>query len=124
VVSAYTGILWRTGADSLTIGDRANHFHNIDPEWVPGRHVLLTIDQQTIDYLRLPGSRDQSKIALVETYAKHTGLVGRARAGPEAEYDGYLDLNCLTCCAQRGLARLALIAASATSDLHARAFAR
>ena len=35
--------------------------------------AMFYIDQQTIDYLRLTG-REEKQIALVEQYAKHTGL--------------------------------------------------
>lgn len=59
------------GADSLTIGDRAT-ISNMCPEY-GATAAMFYIDQQTIDYLRLTG-REPDQIALVETYARTTGL--------------------------------------------------
>ena len=59
------------GADSLTIGDRAT-ISNMCPEY-GATAAMFYIDQQTIDYLKLTG-REPEQVALVETYAKTTGL--------------------------------------------------
>lgn len=60
-----------SGADSLSIGDRAT-ISNMCPEY-GATAAMFYIDQQTIDYLRLTG-RTPRQVALVETYAKATGL--------------------------------------------------
>lgn len=70
VVSAYLEFFGE-GAESLTIGDRAT-ISNMTPEFGASAGMFY-IDQQTIDYLKLTG-REPEQIALVETYAKHTGL--------------------------------------------------
>ncbi|MCL1479031.1 MAG: Fe/S-dependent 2-methylisocitrate dehydratase AcnD [Marinobacter sp.] len=70
VVSAYLEFFGE-GAESLTIGDRAT-ISNMTPEFGASAGMFY-IDQQTIDYLKLTG-REPQQIALVETYAKHTGL--------------------------------------------------
>jgi len=54
---------------------------------------MFYIDQQTIDYLRLTG-REPEQIALVETYAKHTGLWADALV--EAEYERVLEFDLST----------------------------
>ena len=59
------------GASHLTLGDRAT-ISNMTPEY-GATAAMFYIDQQTIDYLRLTG-REEKQIALVEQYAKHTGL--------------------------------------------------
>jgi iron-sulfur-dependent 2-methylisocitrate dehydratase len=59
------------GATSLTLGDRAT-ISNMAPEY-GATAAMFSIDQQTIDYLRLTG-REEAQIRLVETYAKTTGL--------------------------------------------------
>ncbi|MBV8237754.1 MAG: aconitate hydratase AcnA, partial [Sphingomonas sp.] len=59
------------GADSLTIGDRAT-ISNMCPEY-GATAAMFHIDQQTIDYLLLTG-RDPAQVALVEAYARATGL--------------------------------------------------
>ncbi|MDX2355242.1 aconitase family protein, partial [Stutzerimonas xanthomarina] len=59
------------GADSLTIGDRAT-ISNMCPEY-GATASMFYIDQQTIDYLKLTG-REPEQVALVEQYAKETGL--------------------------------------------------
>ncbi|MCZ8528892.1 Fe/S-dependent 2-methylisocitrate dehydratase AcnD [Alteromonas sp. PRIM-21] len=98
VVSAYLEF-YGEGASHLTLGDRAT-ISNMTPEY-GATAAMFYIDQQTIDYLRLTG-REEKQIALVEQYAKHTGLwaddletaeyervltfdlssVGRSMAGP------------------------------------------
>ena len=59
------------GADSLTIGDRAT-ISNMCPEY-GATAAMFHIDRQTIDYLLLTG-RDPVQAALVEAYARATGL--------------------------------------------------
>ena len=59
------------GANALTIGDRAT-ISNMTPEF-GATAAMFYIDQQTLDYLRLTG-REDAQVALVETYAKATGL--------------------------------------------------
>jgi iron-sulfur-dependent 2-methylisocitrate dehydratase len=76
------------GADSLTIGDRAT-ISNMCPEY-GATAAMFYIDQQTIDYLRLTG-REPEQIALVETYAKATGLWADALKG--AEYERVLEFD-------------------------------
>lgn len=70
VVSAYLEF-YGEGAANLTIGDRAT-ISNMTPEY-GATAALFYIDQQTLDYLTLTG-RDPEQVALVETYAKTTGL--------------------------------------------------
>lgn len=59
------------GASSLSIGDRAT-ISNMTPEF-GATAAMFSIDEQTIDYLRLTG-RDESQVQLVENYAKTAGL--------------------------------------------------
>ncbi|HJV81025.1 Fe/S-dependent 2-methylisocitrate dehydratase AcnD [Noviherbaspirillum sp.] len=59
------------GASSLTLGDRAT-ISNMAPEY-GATAALFSIDQQTIDYLKLTGRTDE-QVKLVETYAKVAGL--------------------------------------------------
>jgi iron-sulfur-dependent 2-methylisocitrate dehydratase len=59
------------GATALTIGDRAT-ISNMTPEF-GATAAMFSIDQQTLDYLRLTG-REDAQVQLVETYAKATGL--------------------------------------------------
>ncbi|WP_292934331.1 Fe/S-dependent 2-methylisocitrate dehydratase AcnD [Noviherbaspirillum sp.] len=59
------------GASSLTLGDRAT-ISNMAPEY-GATAALFSIDQQTIDYLKLTGRTDE-QVKLVETYAKTAGL--------------------------------------------------
>ena len=70
VVSAYLEFFGE-GAKSLTIGDRAT-ISNMTPEYGASAG-LFYIDEQTIDYLKLTG-REPKQVALVEQYAKTTGL--------------------------------------------------
>ena len=70
VVGAYLEFFGE-GARSLTIGDRAT-ISNMTPEYGASAG-LFYIDEQTIDYLKITG-REPEQVALVETYAKHTGL--------------------------------------------------
>ncbi|WP_234731221.1 Fe/S-dependent 2-methylisocitrate dehydratase AcnD [Acidocella facilis] len=84
VVGAYLEF-YGAGARSLTIGDRAT-ISNMAPEY-GATAAMFAIDEQTIDYLRLTG-REASQIALVETYAKTTGLWADDFA--QAEYERVL----------------------------------
>lgn len=70
VVGAYVEFFGE-GADSLSIGDRAT-ISNMCPEY-GATAAMFYIDQQTIDYLRLTG-REPEQVALVENYARTTGL--------------------------------------------------
>ena len=70
VVGAYVEF-YGEGASSLSIGDRAT-ISNMTPEY-GATAAMFYIDEQTIDYLKLTG-REPEQIALVEQYAKETGL--------------------------------------------------
>ncbi|NMH59290.1 Fe/S-dependent 2-methylisocitrate dehydratase AcnD [Alteromonas ponticola] len=70
VVSAYLEF-YGEGASHLTLGDRAT-ISNMTPEY-GATAAMFYIDEQTIDYLKLTG-RDDKQVALVENYAKQTGL--------------------------------------------------
>ncbi|HAS6065656.1 TPA: Fe/S-dependent 2-methylisocitrate dehydratase AcnD [Vibrio vulnificus] len=70
VVSAYLEFFGE-GAKALTIGDRAT-ISNMTPEY-GATAGMFYIDEQTINYLRLTG-REPEQVALVENYAKQTGL--------------------------------------------------
>ena len=59
------------GAAALTLGDRAT-ISNMAPEY-GATAAMFFIDQNTLDYLRLTG-RGDAQVALVEKYAKTTGL--------------------------------------------------
>jgi aconitate hydratase len=76
------------GASHLTLGDRAT-ISNMTPEY-GATAAMFYIDQQTIDYLRLTG-REEKQIALVEQYAKHTGLWADDLA--TAEYERVLTFD-------------------------------
>ncbi|MGS2723325.1 Fe/S-dependent 2-methylisocitrate dehydratase AcnD [Porticoccus sp. GXU_MW_L64] len=70
VVGAYLEF-YGEGASRLSLGDRAT-IANMTPEF-GATAGLFFIDGQTIDYLKMTG-RDDEQVALVEQYAKHTGL--------------------------------------------------
>jgi len=70
VVGAYLEF-YGEGAAALTLGDRAT-ISNMAPEF-GATAALFYIDQHTLDYLRLTGRGDE-QVALVENYAKTTGL--------------------------------------------------
>ncbi|SFW99028.1 Fe/S-dependent 2-methylisocitrate dehydratase AcnD [Marinospirillum alkaliphilum] len=70
VVGAYLEFFGE-GASSLSIGDRAT-IANMTPEY-GATAGMFYIDEQTIDYLKLTG-REPEQVALVENYAKTTGL--------------------------------------------------
>ncbi|WP_303699304.1 Fe/S-dependent 2-methylisocitrate dehydratase AcnD [Brevundimonas naejangsanensis] len=76
------------GADSLSIGDRAT-ISNMCPEY-GATAAMFYIDQQTLDYLKLTG-REPDQVALVETYARTTGLWGEALK--TAEYERVLEFD-------------------------------
>ncbi|WP_045767119.1 Fe/S-dependent 2-methylisocitrate dehydratase AcnD [Xanthomonas albilineans] len=84
VVGAYLEF-FGPGAAALTIGDRAT-ISNMCPEY-GATAAMFYIDAQTIDYLRLTG-REQAQLALVETYARTTGLW--AEALTTAQYERVL----------------------------------
>ncbi|SFI34625.1 aconitate hydratase [Pseudomonas guineae] len=79
------------GANSLTIGDRAT-ISNMCPEY-GATASMFYIDQQTIDYLKLTG-REPEQVALVEHYAKTTGLWADALV--TAEYERVLSFDLST----------------------------
>jgi aconitate hydratase len=66
------------GASSLTLGDRAT-ISNMAPEY-GATAAMFSIDQQTLDYLKLTGRSDDN-VKLVETYAKEAGLWADSLAG-------------------------------------------
>jgi iron-sulfur-dependent 2-methylisocitrate dehydratase len=70
VVGAYLEF-YGEGAAALTLGDRAT-ISNMAPEY-GATAAMFSIDQQTIDYLKLTG-REEEQVKLVETYAKEAGL--------------------------------------------------
>ncbi len=77
------------GLRHLTIADRAT-LGNMCPEY--GATVaIFPIDDMTLDYLRLTG-RDDSRVKLVEDYAKAQGLF-RTDSSPEAIYTETLELD-------------------------------
>lgn len=87
VVSCYLEFFGE-GARVLTIGDRAT-ISNMTPEY-GATAGMFYIDQQTITYLKLTG-RDEEQVALVENYAKQTGLW--ADDLKEAEYERVLEFD-------------------------------
>ncbi|MET0091749.1 MAG: Fe/S-dependent 2-methylisocitrate dehydratase AcnD [Candidatus Thiodiazotropha sp.] len=87
VVSAWLEFFGE-GAESLTLGDRAT-ISNMTPEFGASAG-LFYIDGQTLDYLKLTG-RTPEKVALVENYAKTTGLWADALKG--AEYERVLEFD-------------------------------
>lgn len=87
VVGAYLEF-YGEGADRLTVGDRAT-ISNMTPEY-GATAAMFYIDDQTIDYLKITG-RDDKQVALVENYAKHTGLW--ASDMTEAQYERVLKFD-------------------------------
>jgi aconitate hydratase len=80
------------GLAHLTIADRAT-LGNMCPEY--GATVaIFPIDEMTLDYLRLTG-RDESRIALVDAYARAQGLF-RTSDSPEAVYSESIELDLST----------------------------
>lgn len=92
VVSAYLEF-FGDGVAGLTIGDRAT-ISNMTPEYGASAG-LFYIDEQTIDYLKLTG-REPEQVALVENYAKTTGLW--ADDLKQAEYERVLTFDLSTVC--------------------------
>ncbi|HEX7642839.1 MAG TPA: Fe/S-dependent 2-methylisocitrate dehydratase AcnD [Burkholderiaceae bacterium] len=90
VVGAYLEF-YGEGASSLTLGDRAT-ISNMAPEY-GATAAMFFIDGKTIDYLRLTG-REDAQVALVETYAKQTGLW--ADALKTAQYERVLKFDLST----------------------------
>ena len=78
------------GAAALTLGDRAT-ISNMAPEY-GATAAMFFIDDNTLDYLRLTGRSDE-QVALVETYAKTTGLWADALAGARYERSLQFDLS-------------------------------
>ncbi|NNM52136.1 MAG: Fe/S-dependent 2-methylisocitrate dehydratase AcnD, partial [Pseudomonadales bacterium] len=70
VVGAYLEF-YGPGAAALTLGDRAT-ISNMAPEY-GATAAMFSIDQQTLDYLRLTGRSDE-QVRLVEIYSKEAGL--------------------------------------------------
>ncbi|QNH22289.1 Fe/S-dependent 2-methylisocitrate dehydratase AcnD [Xanthomonas sp. GW] len=81
------------GAAALTLGDRAT-ISNMTPEF-GATAAMFAIDRQTIDYLRLTG-RDDTQVALVETYAKAAGLWADDLAAAQYERVLPFDLSSVT----------------------------
>ena len=90
VVSSYLEFFGE-GARDLTIGDRAT-ISNMTPEY-GATAAMFYIDEQTIDYLKLTG-REPEQVALVEQYAKETGLW--ADSLENAEYERVLEFDLST----------------------------
>ncbi len=90
VVSAYLEF-YGEGATALSLGDRAT-ISNMAPEY-GATAAMFYIDAQTMAYLRLTG-RDEAQIALVENYARQTGLWADAMA--HAEYERVLRFDLST----------------------------
>ena len=90
VVGAYVEFFGE-GANDMSIGDRAT-ISNMTPEY-GATAAMFYIDQQTIDYLKLTG-RDPEQVALVEAYAKETGLW--ADALTTAKYERVLSFDLST----------------------------
>jgi len=92
VVSSYLEF-YGEGLSELTLGDRAT-ISNMTPEF-GATAALFSIDEQTIDYLRLTG-RDDEQVKLVENYAKSAGLW--ADSLKSAEYERVLEFDLSTVC--------------------------
>ncbi|PVZ68960.1 Fe/S-dependent 2-methylisocitrate dehydratase AcnD [Pelagibaculum spongiae] len=92
VVSSYLEFFGE-GAAKLTIGDRAT-ISNMTPEFGASAGMFY-IDQQTIDYLKLTG-REPEQVALVEHYAKTTGLW--ADSLKNAQYERKLTFDLSSVC--------------------------
>ncbi len=81
VVGAYLEF-YGEGTKHLSLGDRAT-ISNMTPEY-GATAAMFYIDEQTIDYLNLTG-REPEQVALVEQYAKTTGLWADSMVGAEYE---------------------------------------
>ncbi|MEE1866744.1 Fe/S-dependent 2-methylisocitrate dehydratase AcnD [Pseudomonas auratipiscis] len=89
VVGAYLEF-YGEGARALTLGDRAT-ISNMAPEY-GATAAMFSIDQQTIDYLKLTGREDE-QVKLVETYAKVAGLWSDSLVNAEYERVLRFDLS-------------------------------
>lgn len=89
VVGAYLEF-YGEGARALTLGDRAT-ISNMAPEY-GATAAMFSIDQQTIDYLKLTG-REDAQVKLVETYAKVAGLWSDSLVNAEYERGLQFDLS-------------------------------
>jgi iron-sulfur-dependent 2-methylisocitrate dehydratase len=78
------------GAANLTLGDRAT-ISNMAPEF-GATAAMFYIDEQTIKYLKLTGREDE-QVALVELYAKETGLWADTLANVDYERVLRFDLS-------------------------------
>ena len=78
------------GAAALTLGDRAT-ISNMAPEY-GATAAMFFIDGNTLDYLRLTGRSDE-QVALVENYARTTGLWADALATAQYERTLHFDLS-------------------------------
>ena len=78
------------GAAALTLGDRAT-ISNMAPEY-GATAAMFFIDGNTLDYLRLTGRTDE-QVALVENYARTTGLWADALANAQYERTLHFDLS-------------------------------
>ncbi|MEW6097805.1 MAG: Fe/S-dependent 2-methylisocitrate dehydratase AcnD [Pseudomonadota bacterium] len=87
VVGAYLEF-YGEGAASLTLGDRAT-ISNMAPEY-GATAAMFSIDQQTLDYLKLTGRSDE-QVKLVEIYAKTAGLWSDTLK--DAEYERVLKFD-------------------------------
>jgi 2-methylcitrate dehydratase (2-methyl-trans-aconitate forming) len=96
VVGAYLEFFGE-GADSLSVGDRAT-IANMTPEYGATAGMFF-INEQTIDYLKLTG-REDDQVALVEKFARHTGLWSDSLKN--VEYERVLKFDLTT--VQRNLA--------------------
>jgi aconitate hydratase len=92
VVSSYLEFFGE-GASKLTIGDRAT-ISNMTPEFGASAGMFY-IDEQTIDYLKLTG-REPEQVALVEEYAKQTGLWADDLV--DAQYERVLEFDLSSVC--------------------------
>ncbi len=77
------------GLDDLPLADRAT-IANMAPEY-GATCGIFPIDQETIRYLELTG-RSAQQIALVEAYAKKTGM-WRDGTGADAQYSEHIELD-------------------------------
>lgn len=77
------------GLDDLPLADRAT-IANMAPEY-GATCGIFPIDQETIRYLELTG-RSAQQIALVEAYAKTTGM-WRDGTGTDAQYSEHIELD-------------------------------
>src|SRR6202521_5382918 len=80
------------GLEHLTIADRAT-LGNMCPEY-GATIAIFPIDEMTLDYLRLTG-RDESRVQLVEAYAKAQGLF-RRKGDADSVYSESIDLDLAT----------------------------